>query len=189
MGKTIALVILSLYAAFVSIALYSFANPWRDEGSFIVVGSDEKQRAASLEIMEVFGKKPSYRIDSPGISRAIFDDGTILNVDKDPERLTLLGNPVAAEAFVTDNPIGKARQIAGIITSWGYNDVNIRENIEPGVPSGAIVFVESQSFRPHFVYLCRWDKVKLGGGSLFEEPPKWVPDDIRKPRKISSFIY
>lgn len=160
-----------LLLAFV-VALVKDRNPlpFPDRDYHVFSASSVSALAALERIMELFGHRPRFRIDSDNVERTVFSNGTIINRPH-PQMAAQLGDPAGALGFVVPDPERAARAAAQVLVASGFQAAVILD-AEPGLP---ITFVKTNAlvsgalvFRKHVL--------KMG-----QKPPAWTPRAERSP--------
>jgi hypothetical protein len=140
-------------------------TPFYDKGSQVFTCTSPKAWYAMVTLCRDRGLHPQYRIESPGIIRALFPNGVILNY-AEPELLEKLGNPSDGLALRVKNPLEEAKEAARFLEGSGFKS-KVIEHSEPGM-DGKIVFVKTPALKSAAL-IFRHHKLKLGKG----RPPKW----------------
>lgn len=156
----------TLYAFLISIFhFYRNPLPFPDRGSRVFTCPSLQARAVVVHLLEHFGLQPRFRHDTQLVQRAIFWDGTIVNVT-DPTLHERMGKPGAGLALVVRNPTAAARDAWARLEDYGFSS-RVIEDPDPDLPSGALAFVVSEAFRG-WVLVFRKHITKLG-----PMPPRW----------------
>lgn len=149
--------------------------PFPDRDYHVFSASSRPALVALEQLMQKFGHKPRFRIDSDQVDRTVFSNGTIIN---HPRRdiSAILGNPGGALGFVVGDPDASAHESAQLLEAAGFH-AEVILDAEPGLP---IAFVKTDAlisgalvFRRHVL--------KMG-----EKPPAWTPRAERPPCCASS---
>ena len=138
--------------------------PFPDRDYHVFSASSPAALVALEGLMQEFGHRPRFRIDSEQVDRTVFSNGTILNCPR-THMLDRLGNPGGALGFVVADPVAAARDAARRLEAAGLRAEVLLE-AEPGLP---IAFVKTNAlisgalvFRKHVL--------KMG-----QKPPAWTP--------------
>lgn len=138
--------------------------PFPDRDYHVFSASSRPALAALERLMQKFGHRPRFRIDSDQVDRTIFSNGTIIN-HPHPQMSAALGNPGGALGFVVRDQNGAARESAQLLEAAGFH-AEVILDAEPGLP---IAFVKTNAliggalvFRRHLL--------KMG-----KKPPAWSP--------------
>jgi hypothetical protein len=138
--------------------------PFPDRDYHVFSASSRSALAALERLMQKFGHKPRFRIDSEQVDRTVFSNGTIIN-HPHPQISAALGSPGGALGFVVSDPNGAARESAQLLEAAGFH-AEVILDAEPGLP---IAFVKTNAligcalvFRRHVL--------KMG-----QKPPAWTP--------------
>jgi hypothetical protein len=115
-------------------------------------------------LMQHFGHRPRFRIDSEQVDRTVFSNGTIINAPQ-PHMLAQLGDPAAALGFVVRDPELAAGEAAELLRQGGFN-AEVVLGAEPGLP---ITFVRTDALK-NAALVFRKHVLKMG-----ERPPAWTP--------------
>lgn len=125
--------------------------PFPDHGSRIYSAATPEAKQAVVELLEQYGVHERFEVNSGGVLRSIFYDGTIINQSSE-EVLSKLDHVYSCIGLVADDPLASARSAAAYLQHRGFS-ANVVEEIEPGLP---IAFVLTDAlpgtainFRPH----------------------------------------
>ncbi len=131
--------------------------PFPDPGSRIFTASSVEARDAVVALMELHGIGERLQANTPGVSRSILMDGTIIN-HPSPEVLQQVGGAVACIGLVADKPDEAARAAATFLQERGFS-ARVVLDVEPGMP---IAFVLTDAltgscinFRRHIIHMPR----------------------------------
>ncbi len=138
--------------------------PFPDRDYHVFSATSWTALVALERIMQMFGHRPRFRIDSDQVDRTVFSNGTIIN-HPHLQISTALGRPGGALGFVVRDPDRAARDAAQLLEAAGF-EAEVILDAEPGLP---IAFVKTDAlisgtlvFRKHLL--------KMG-----EKPPVWTP--------------
>ncbi len=138
--------------------------PFPDRDYHVFSASSRPALAALERLMQSFGHRPRFRIDSDEVDRTLFSNGTIIN-HPHSQISAALGSPGGALGFVVRDPVQAARESAKLLEAAGLQ-AEVILNAEPGLP---IAFVTTNAlisgalvFRKHLL--------KMG-----RTPPTWTP--------------
>lgn len=159
-----ALVALILLAYLVALITDRNPLPFPDRDYHVFSASSPAALVALERLMQDFGHRPRFRIDSEQVDRTVFSNGTIINCPH-PAMAAVLGNPGGALGFVVGDPVAAARASARMLEAAGFR-ADVILDAEPGLP---IAFVKTDAlisgamvFRKHVL--------KMG-----QRPPAWTP--------------
>jgi hypothetical protein len=165
---TVGIAMLLLIAFLVALITERNPLPFPDRDYHVFSASSITALIALERLMQTFGHKPRFRIDSAEVDRTVFSNGTIIN-SPHPQMSATLGNPGGALGFVVDDPDRAARESARLLQNAGF-EAEVILNAEPGLP---IAFVKTNAmissalvFRKHVL--------KMG-----QKPPAWTPRSAR----------
>jgi hypothetical protein len=137
--------------------------PFPDRDYHVFSASSLPALVALERLMQLFGHRPRFRIDSDNVERTLFSNGTIINRPH-PQMAAQLGEPAGALGFVVPDPERSARDAAQLLAASGFQAAVILD-AEPGLP---IAFVKTNAlvsgalvFRKHVL--------KMG-----QKPPAWT---------------
>jgi hypothetical protein len=134
--------------------------PFPDRGFRIFTTPDQATLTAVVELLEYFGVKPRYEINSTDIQRVAMADGvTIINTST-PELSATMGNPTAGIALVVKDPQAAAYDAKALLDRQGYA-TKILGELDPDVPKGAMVFVSTEAL-PGVLLVFRRHVTKMG---------------------------
>ena len=148
------------------VALFTERNPlpFPDRDYHVFSASSPPALAALERLMQNFGHRPRFRIDTDQVDRTVFSNGTIIN-HPHSQISEALGKLGGALGFVVSDPNGAARESAQILEAAGFQ-AEVILDAEPGLP---IAFVKTNAlisgalvFRKHVL--------KMG-----KKPPDWTP--------------
>jgi hypothetical protein len=141
--------------------------PFPDRHYHVFSASSDAGLVALEEVMAMHSLRPRFRVDSEGVQRTIFWNGTIINQPR-PGMLEQLGHPMGALGFVVDDPDASALRVADLLKRHGLAAEVIRD-AEPGLP---ITFVRTDAlsggilvFRRHVLH-------------MGPRPEPWTPRDL-----------
>jgi hypothetical protein len=137
--------------------------PFPDRGYQVFTASSPAAMDALAELLRSHGNAPRFRVDSDGVQRAIFWDGTIVNYPT-PAVLEQLGGPAAAIGFVARDPAASALHAARLLRERGFSAM-VHEGVEPGLP---ITFVTTDALAGS-VLVFRRHQLKMG-----QRPQRWT---------------
>lgn len=148
------------------VALITDRNPlpFPDRDYHVFSASSPAALAALERLMQNFGHRPRFRIDSDQVDRTVFSNGTIIN-HPHAQISDVLGKPGGALGFVVDDPQGAARESAQLLEAAGFR-AEVILDAEPGLP---IVFVKTNALIGGAVVF-RKHVLKMG-----KKPPAWTP--------------
>ena len=115
--------------------------PIPDRGSSVFPTASEEAFFTSVEgFAKVFHVMPRYRLDTPGVKRAIYPDGMIINYTA-PDKRAALGHPAGAKMFSSYHPEEDANALAKFLNDHGFTS-----RVEP-IEAGLEIFsVQSSAF-------------------------------------------
>ena len=138
--------------------------PFPDRDYHVFSASSGPALVALERLMQTYGHRPLFRIDSDEVDRTMFSNGTIIN-HPHAQISAALGSPGGALGFVVRDPDRAARESAQLLEAAGLQ-AEVILNAEPGLP---IAFVKTNAlssgalvFRRHIL--------KMG-----KKPPAWTP--------------
>jgi hypothetical protein len=138
--------------------------PFPDRDYHVFSASSLPALVALEQLMQLFGHRPRFRIDSDNVERTVFSNGTIINRPH-PQMSAALGEPAGALGFVVPDPERAAREAVRLLEAAGLQ-ASVILDAEPGLP---IAFVKTNAlvsgalvFRKHVL--------KMG-----QKPPSWTP--------------
>jgi hypothetical protein len=148
------------------VALITDRNPlpFPDRDYHVFSASSPPALAALERLMQNFGHRPRFRIDSDQVDRTVFSNGTIIN-HPHSQISAVLGNPGGALGFVVSEPDGAARESAQLLEAAGFR-AEVILDAEPGLP---IAFVKTNALISGAVVF-RKHVLKMG-----KKPPAWTP--------------
>ncbi len=159
----IGLAVLLLVAFLVAMLSDRNPLPFPDRDYHVFSASSLPALVALERLMQLFGHRPRFRIDSDEVERTVFSNGTIINRPH-PRISAVLGEPGGALGFVVPDPERAAREAAQLLKAAGFQAAVILD-AEPGLP---IAFVKTNAlisgtlvFRKHVL--------KMG-----QKPPTWT---------------
>jgi len=131
--------------------------PFPDPGSRIFAASSVEGRDAVVALLEQHGLKERLQANTPGVSRTILMDGTIIN-HSSPEVVRKVGGATGCIGLVADDPAAAARDAAAFLKSRGFTG-DVVLDVEPGMPI-AFVLTNALSgncinFRRHVIHMPR----------------------------------
>ncbi|MEQ1692154.1 MAG: hypothetical protein ABMA00_12770 [Gemmatimonas sp.] len=138
--------------------------PFPDRDYHVFSASSPLALAALERLMQNFGHRPRFRIDSEQVDRTVFSNGTIIN-NPHSEISSVLGNPGGALGFVVADPDGAARDSARLLEAAGFR-AEVVLDAEPGLP---IAFVKTNALISGAIVF-RKHVTKMG-----QKPPAWTP--------------
>jgi len=158
-----ALGVLLLVAFLVALMTDRNPLPFPDRYYHVFSASSLAALVALERLMQTFGHRPRFRIDSDEVDRTVFSNGTIIN-HPHARISTVLGNPAGAIGFVVRDPVRAAREAAQLLASAGF-EAEVILDAEPGLP---IAFVKTNAlisgalvFRKHVL-------------AMGQKPPAWT---------------
>ncbi len=158
------LVALMLVAYLVALIKDRNPLPFPDRDYHVFSASSPSALVALESLMQNFGHRPRFRIDSDEVDRTVFSNGTIINCPH--SRISaVLGNPGGAIGFVVSDPDGAARESARLLEAAGFQ-AEVILDAEPGLP---IAFVKTNALISGAVVF-RKHVLKMG-----KKPPAWTP--------------
>ncbi len=129
--------------------------PFPDKHYHVFSASSSAGLGALEEVMQAFGHKPRFRVDTEIVERTIFANGTIVNHPV-KELSTRLGSTGGALGFVVRDPDAAAEDAARRLRTHGFS-AEVLRGVEPGLP---IVFVTTNAlssavlvFRKHVLHM------------------------------------
>ena len=159
----VGLVFLLLIAYLVAVLTDRNPLPFPDRDYHVFSATSLPALIALERLMELFGHRPRFRIDSDNVERTVFSNGTILNRPH-PQMAARLGEPAGALGFVVPDPERAGREAAQLLNASGF-EAEVLLDAEPGLP---IAFVKTNAllsgalvFRKHVL--------KMG-----QKPPAWT---------------
>lgn len=138
--------------------------PFPDRDYHVFSASSAPALVALERLMQNFGHRPRFRIDSTEVDRTVFSNGTIINYPHS-QISAVLGNPGGALGFVVSDPNGAARESAQLLEAAGFR-AEVILDAEPGLP---IAFVKTDALISGAVVF-RKHVLKMG-----KKPPAWTP--------------
>jgi len=147
------------------VALIAERNPlpFPDRDYHVFSASSLAALVALEQLMQTFGHRPRFRIDSNEVDRTVFSNGTIIN-HPHAQISDVLGRPGGALGFVVRDPVGAARESARLLEAAGFR-AEVILDAEPGLP---IAFVKTDAlisgalvFRKHVL-------------AMGQKPPAWT---------------
>ena len=144
--------------------------PFPDRDYQVFSAASHTGLLALEELMQHFGHRPRFRIDSEQVDRTVFSNGTIINAPQ-PHMLAQLGDPDAALGFVVTDPECAAREAAELLRRHGCSG-EVVLGAEPGLP---ITFVRTDALKSSALVF-RKHVLKMGA-----RPPAWTP---REPKLV-----
>jgi hypothetical protein len=136
--------------------------PFPDRNYQVFTAPSPEAKATIIALLGQHGYKPRFRLDTEGVERAIFWDGTIVNYTH-PDLFERLGRPAAAIGLVVGDPVASALDAVRLLRGRGFEATMI-EGAEPGLP---IVFVTTNALNGS-VLVFRKHVLKMGS-----PPPAW----------------
>ncbi|CAN5758082.1 hypothetical protein BH23GEM6_BH23GEM6_24720 [soil metagenome] len=136
--------------------------PFPDRNYTVFTTSSPEAKATLIDLLGQHGYRPRFRLDTEGVERAIFWNGTIVNYTH-PELFDRLGRPPAAIGLVVEDPVASALDAVRHLRGRGFEATMI-EDAEPGLP---IVFVTTDALNSS-VIVFRKHVLKMG-----TRPPAW----------------
>lgn len=160
------------------VALITDRNPlpFPDRDYHVFSASSRPALAALERLMQNFGHRPRFRIDSDQVDRTVFSNGTIIN-HPHSQISAVLGKPGGALGFVVSDPHGAARESAQLLEAAGFQ-AEVILDAEPGLP---IAFVKTNALISGAVVF-RKHVLKMG-----KKPPAWTPR-IQSPLSSASAV-
>jgi hypothetical protein len=135
--------VLMCIIATVAVILLIPRLPFPDRRSTIFSVADEKAQLAVIAILRLTTETPLFRADGPLALRAIYADGTIINVPLSvPDQIKEVR---AARIRVVNDPLAAALEAQKILKSYKYES-EVIEDPDPDLPKGAMVFIISPCF-------------------------------------------
>ena len=138
--------------------------PFPDRDYHVFSASSPSALVALERLMQDFGHRPRFRIDSDEVDRTVFSNRTIINCPR-PGISAVLGNPGGALGFVVGDPNDAARRSARQLEAAGFQ-AEVILDAEPGLP---IAFVKTNALVSGAVVF-RKHVLKMG-----KKPPAWTP--------------
>ena len=156
-----------LYAIVLSVVhLYRHFFPFPDQGSWIFVCPSLEARAALVNLFQYYGVDPRFQHDTDTVKRAIFWDGTILNVTA-PALHEQMDRASAGRALVVKDPI-EAAVCTRAYLEWRGFSARVLLDPDPEMPKGSLAFVIS-NVTSGWAIVFRKHITKLG-----PTPPAWA---------------
>ena len=162
----VALAVPLLVAMLVALVTDRNPLPFPDRDYHVFSASSPAALVALEELMQRQGHRPRFRIDSEGVDRTVFSNGTIINLPS-PEMFNALGQPAGALGFVVDDPEAAAREAASLLQAAGLQ-AEVVLDAEPGLP---IAFVKTNALVSGAI-VYRKHVLEMG-----QKPPAWTPRD------------
>ena len=159
-----ALVVLVLVAYLVALITDRNPLPFPDRHYHVFSASSPAALIALERLMQDFGHRPRFRIDSEQVDRTVFSNGTIIN-SPHPAMAAALGNPGGALGFVVGDPVAAANESARVLEAAGFR-AEVVLDAEPGLP---IAFVKTDALISGVVVF-RKHVLRVG-----QRPPAWTP--------------
>ena len=160
----VGLVLLLLITFLVALSTDRNPLPFPDRDYHVFSASSRAALAALEQLMQKFGHKPRFRIDTDQVDRTVFTNGTIIN-HPHSQISAALGKPGGALGFVVSDPNGAARESAQILNAAGFQ-ADVILDAEPGLP---IAFVKTDALSSGALVF-RKHVLKMG-----KKPPAWTP--------------
>lgn len=160
----VALGVLVLIAFVLALVTDRNPLPFPDRDYHVFSASSPEALVALEQLMQSQGHRPRFRIDSPGVDRTVFSNGTIIN-HPSPEMFNALGQPGGALGFVVDDPEAAARDAARLLQEAGLQ-AEVVLDAEPGLP---IAFVRTDALISGAI-VYRKHVLQMG-----QKPPAWTP--------------
>lgn len=142
--------------------LWTRQLPFPDYGSFAFCCRDEKAKRHLVRILrQSFGMKPRFRLDTGGITRALYSSDLILNTNP-PELREKLGDPGGGLILPSNDPWEDAQELEAALIVAGYQASVIVEE-----RSLSNVCLVRNNLLVNAVIGFRKSKTKMG------KPPAW----------------
>jgi hypothetical protein len=136
--------------------------PFPDRNYQVFTTPSPEAKRAVIDLLGEHGSKPRFRLDTGGVERAIFWDGTIINYTH-PDLYDRLGRPAAAIGLVVADPAVSALAAVHHLRDRGFR-ADMIEGAEPGLP---IVFVTTDALNGSALVF-RKHRLRMG-----KRPPAW----------------
>jgi hypothetical protein len=157
-----AALLLAVFAWATAVATDRNPLPFPDRNYQVFTTPSPAAQAAVIELLGEHGSRPRFRLDTDGVERAIFWDGTIVNYTH-ADLFDRLGRPAAAIGFVVRDPAESALDAVRHLRARGFH-ADLIEGAEPGLP---IVFVTTDALNGSALVF-RKHQLRMG-----QRPPAW----------------